>query len=293
MGIKEIFAEEFSSTSFLLDYKYPGRFVRFECGYPKLYAAWRFIWMLYNIAAIISSGLLEKYYASSPDNRWKWLIFLTNWTFVVLTVGCIVDFFTTVFVQWGYPQLLEEKEEESLPWYLKLVWVLSNIYNAVSLMVTVGYWGFGTFDPTKGLSGPRALPFLGHGMNSIYVICNICVTAMPVRLFHLWQPLVFTVIYGTFNIIYIAAGATDDTNKPYIYPPIDWRKNPVQTEAIGLAVVFGVIFAHMVIFFLHLARRGIVHVWRCRSPAEEEESTAAKIKSSSDAYGSTHTTNNL
>ncbi|XP_071083022.1 protein rolling stone-like [Haliotis cracherodii] len=292
MGIKEMFAEEFSSTSFLLDHKYPGRFVRFECGSPKLYAVWRFTWMLYHIAAIISSGLLEKYYASSPDNRWKWLIFLTNWNFMVLTLGAIVDFFTTVFVQWGYPQLLEEKEEESLPWYLKLVWVLSNISNSVSVMVTVGYWGFGTFDPTKGLSGPRVLPFLGHGMNSIYVICNLCVTAMPIRLFHFWQPLVFTVIYGIFNTVYVALGATDDTDKPYIYPPIDWRKSPVKAEAIGLAVVFGVIFAHILIFFIHLARRGIVHACRCGTPTAEKEPAAAKMKSSSE-YGSTHKTNNL
>lgn len=65
---------------------------------------------------------------------------------------------------------------------------------------------------------------LVHGANSIVMICELCVTAHPIRMAHAFYGAGMGLIYGFFSYLYWAAGGTDRVGSPAIYPLLDWNK---------------------------------------------------------------------
>lgn len=92
---------------------------------------------------------------------------------------------------------------------------------------------------------------------------------MPVVIGHIYIPVIYIVLYGVFNIIYVVAGGVNAQgkydhialnhcftyhNRPYIYPIMDWKSTQQAPGGLGTAIVVvvallfvGVPFA----FFFH------------------------------------------
>ena len=109
-------------------------------------------------------------------------------------------------------------------------------------------WLFFNFLAGKTLT---AIDIEMHLINSIYVIINVCVTGMPVRLLHVWFSVLFALVYSLFSLFYFLAGGTNHNGNPYIYPAIDWR-NAGSTALYCVIVTFvEVPVIQSVLFGLH------------------------------------------
>ena len=58
---------------------------------------------------------------------------------------------------------------------------------------------------------------ISHGLNAIFVLLDIWITAMPIRVLHFYIPMLFDVVYVIFSVIYDYSGATNAKGNTYIY----------------------------------------------------------------------------
>ena len=75
--------------------------------------------------------------------------------------------------------------------------------------------------------------------NSVFVISNLLVSAMPVRLLHFFYPAIYTCLYIAFTGIYRGASGSDINGRSTIYRPLDWNDAfpTALTVVVGLLVV--------------------------------------------------------
>ncbi|XP_071082390.1 protein rolling stone-like [Haliotis cracherodii] len=248
------FKDEFQVRNFLLGYDYPGTFARSEWkrGPSVLYLVWRAIWFLYHVAIFGLRAYLTRFLASSVQNQPKFLIFLTTWAYMLLVVTNTVDFIITL-----YYFITSRKELQGMkgvnPWYNKVLWVLSNLTNTSAFVVSLMYWVL-IYDNAKGFQGYDYISVFTHGANLIYVVLNLLVTAVPVRLLHFYQPFILAITYGIFSATYVLAGGTNDVDEPYIYSVQNWRNSPGISAGLSLGAAIAAIFLHWFVYFIHLFR---------------------------------------
>lgn len=102
-----------------------------------------------------------------------------------------------------------------------------------------------------------ASSILKHAVNSVYALLSLTVSAKPVRLLHVYQAVLFSVVYSVFSLVYQKAGGGA------IYTVLDWDKMP-NTVLLSLATVLVVVpMVHLVMFTIYRLR---VFAWNscCR-----------------------------
>lgn len=132
----------------------------------------------------------------------------------------------------------------------KLSWVLYNITNCLSLIISVVYWA-ALFNPAKGLT---AMDFFVHGFNSIASLADIFIGRRPCRLLHFTQPVGILSVYAGFTAIYWAANGRNEAGFTFIYPIVDWEKldRTIPLIVVGILVVMP--FTHLLVWALHQLR---------------------------------------
>lgn len=198
--------------------------------------------------------------------------FLTTWTYTVLTVYLTLHFLSCMLYMcrrgggWCrslsnenhrhmfhelqvQPSLWAEREYDSIPgtepdevdeemrtirlsWLNKLVWILYNIASSGSIVVTLGFWIL--LYPYLHITGfDLIINIQLHGITSVIIMLEICVTAVPIRLPHFWFTLAYGTLYYIFSGIYYAVD-----HKHVLYPDIiDWNK-PGNTMLVYVLAAF-------------------------------------------------------
>lgn len=88
-----------------------------------------------------------------------------------------------------------------------------------------------------------------HAVNGIYVIIDIFITGIPIRILHTYMLIIYGLIYIAMTLIHWAAGGSA------IYPMLDWEEKP--GLAAGTVVIMSVIGApcfQLILFFLYWLR---------------------------------------
>ena len=77
-----------------------------------------------------------------------------------------------------------------------------------------------------------------HALNTVFVVSNLLVSAMPVNILHFVYPACLALLYFTFNLIYFLCGGTDLDGSDVIFKAIDWDEAfpTVLTISLGLGV---------------------------------------------------------
>lgn len=112
-----------------------------------------------------------------------------------------------------------------------------------------------------------------HGINSAFVVIDICLSGIPARLLHVYQPVVYGVIYTVFTVIYWASGGTNERNRSYIYSITDYNTNATRAALIMMGTVFIITpTLHLLVFSL-VKLKEFVYVKCCNVPhgGESEE----------------------
>lgn len=93
-----------------------------------------------------------------------------------------------------------------------------------------------------------------HTINSVFIILNLLVTAMPVQILHFIYPVAYGALYFLFNFIYIISGGTDLQGRKVIYTVIDWNTPFPTAVAVVLGVLVAVPLGHLLVFAVYTLR---------------------------------------
>lgn len=109
---------------------------------------------------------------------------------------------------------------------------------------------------------------LKHTLNSLYVVVDLMLSAVPIRIFHLVYPLTMGAIYTVFNAVYFINEGVGPDGEPYAYYVIDWR-NPIQSAFYCSCGFILTSLVQFLLYGLYTTRLWIDN--RTRSVLEEEE----------------------
>ena len=125
--------------------------------------------------------------------------------------------------------------DSGITWYLKLSWILWNIVSVDAIMVTAIYFGalYNKLQTERGHPGLDYDNFNVHALNTIVVLIDGVVGARPVRFLHVVYPVMYSVVYIMFSVIY---WCYDHSNVLY-KGVLDWNK-PSFTTGVVVIVTF-------------------------------------------------------
>lgn len=199
------------------------------------------------------------------DEGFKWFIFLTNWSYTFLNIHFIIGTFLPAYYHYMYnnkrkivscdananeqpkgdnvveinlDNALSDKPELALrhPRMLimacKASWVVCNIASNIGSLVSLMYWSF-VYVPGQFVDGSN---INAHAINSVLIVTDVLLSNAPFRVFHLVYPMLYSLIYCLFTVVYWAAGGTNEQGQPYIYAIMNYGKNA------GLAVLMAAVF---------------------------------------------------
>lgn len=205
---------------------------------------WRTFLFLVSLGVVLASLIL--YILVSKAGYW--FIYLTHW-------GLTINTFATGFAVavsarcYLYGPI---SGEFLLPWYVKTYWVLYNSAIPLAFLITIFYWTvlYGLHEEEE-LN--HALDVSVHGVNSLVMFGLLISASQPSRMWHIYQPLQFAILYVIFSAIYYGAGGVDASGNRWIYSVVDWS-SPGTT--IGVVALTGLLLAvlHFVVMGLAVAR---------------------------------------
>jgi len=155
--------------------------------------------------------------------------FFTNW--VIFLIGV---YFVTASLTVFYLQI--RKEIFKLPCIGKLTWVLLNILIGPSISITLLYWLL--YYNGESLQFKF---FIDHGLGAGWVLVDVLLTYNPLYFKHVYQSMLFSLVYFIFLALYDFVLAKSQSN---IYDFVDWSNNPGEAGV----KIFGFIFISVPLF---------------------------------------------
>ena len=210
--------------------------------YRVLLTIYVFIWLILHV--------VERTYGP------RWLIYLSDLGYTLLFISsglaallCLVY----TIIHYTKPSKLQKYfphqdvtskiyEQDNIPWCVKLVWALYIISKCISALIFFGYWLL-IYSPCsdqqmsqpkqngsvvtgqEGNSSCSAIDIYTiqiHGVTLLIVFLDMFLSRIPYQLFHIFYPMIFTLLYVLFTIIYWAAGGTDNYNNSYVYSVLNY-----------------------------------------------------------------------
>ncbi|XP_070201697.1 protein rolling stone-like [Littorina saxatilis] len=150
-------------------------------------------------------------------------------------------------------RLFAGESDDRPPWYVCLVWISFNITSTLSLMVTLVYYVFYRLIPFYNPDIASFANVQKHAINTLIVMIEHCVTAVPCRLYHVIYPLLFCIVYLIYSVIVWA-----DDRTMIVYPNfLDWRYPEKTICWMALAGLVAIPVLHALFFGIHKAKMAI------------------------------------
>ena len=210
---------------------------------------------------------------AEANNGQSPIVFLTTWSYILLNLHLWISFFDVVCMTFklrkgGYLSSLtatmghqdwqearameisvvpttEKRPTDSyknrqptykMTWYHGILWVVHDMISGAAPVVTLIY--FGALYPLAVSEDPEfaasALDINIHGINTVIMIMDNFIGAVPVRLMHIVYPMIYGIVYVAWSLIYFYM----DPDNHVLYPKIlDWNY-PEITIPVLIAVLF-------------------------------------------------------
>lgn len=112
-----------------------------------------------------------------------------------------------------------------------------------------------------------------HGINFLYSVLIIIASRKPIKLQHVYMPVLFSLCYMIFTVIYFAA------TKIKVYPILDWDKP-------GKAIKWVVLYTFVCVPIVHLLLFGLYRLKLYLKIVESERQTQRRYDAQSQRPGS-------
>ncbi|XP_041347473.1 protein rolling stone-like [Gigantopelta aegis] len=279
--------EEFRVKKFLFSGVHTGRFYNFHWRLPPfIFLLYRLCLAIYVDFWLIYFGRLHTSKSTTSEHGPQpWSCYLTVWTYTVLalflTIYAVIvlmyylfhpstlfqapsqEYHANLFHelsssdgyrQLGYEQIMDDDYEmeiqplsNMLPWYLKLVWILQNIVFVAAVIVTMVFFVF-LLPQMKGVSGISLENLQLHALNTVIVVVESLVSAVPHRLLHIVYCALYALVYVLFSVFYWVPD-----HAHVMYPNVlDWNQ-PAHT--VGMICLIAFVFFPLLQMLYHLIYR--------------------------------------
>lgn len=156
---------------------------------------------------------------------------------------------------------------DELQWFHRLCWVFFTAIISIEILVTVVYWSFLSH---IGTNSPAANTHQ-HVMNSVLIIIDIFVNAVPIRLLHVIYVMPYGATYLVFTLILHGAGVKSQ----YYRGLLDWRESPGVSAGVCIGlIVIGAPILHSLVFGLYHLR---MYLSRLLKPSKSVAKSASNI----------------
>ncbi|XP_060075002.1 protein rolling stone-like isoform X2 [Ylistrum balloti] len=278
----ESLVQEFRPESLGLNHDNPSDFVKPQ--WPinqKIYVAYRLIIAAGMVGWIISDVMYETEVFYS-DRRWLYLIYATNWSFILLGLTAIVQAICVTFYSCRTDWTLDRQTFERMPRSLKFQWGLQNLSYNSAVVVTISYWGFLTFlDTSKILTSDMSR--LKHTLNTTYVVLDLLISASPIRLLHMLFAIMLGSIYSLFNAIYFLNDGTILQGRHYAYNVLNWE-NPAEAIVTCVLCIVQAILSQFILYEIYKLRSWIFSKTYFDMAASRDGSEMQSIMADSPKY---------
>ncbi|OWF39521.1 protein rolling stone-like [Mizuhopecten yessoensis] len=278
----ESLVQEFRPESLGLNHDNPSDFVRPQ--WPinqKIYVAYRLMIAAGMVGWIIADVMYETEVFYS-DRRWLYLIYATNWSFILLGLTAIIQAVCVTFYSCRTDWTLDRQTFERMPRSLKLQWGLQNLSYNSAVVVTISYWGFLTFlDTSKILTSDMSR--LKHTLNTTYVVLDLLISAAPVRLLHMLFAIMLGSIYSLFNAIYFLNDGTILQGRHYAYNVLNWE-NPAEAIVTCVLCIVQAILSQFILYEIYKLRSWIFSKTYFDMAASRDGSEMQSIMADSPKY---------
>ncbi|QAT90322.1 hypothetical protein KM622_gp036 [Spodoptera exempta nucleopolyhedrovirus] len=147
-------------------------------------------------------------------------LYYTHWSLATLLIMFTSAAITSLVVaQQFYNNLYY------IPGYVLFHRVMYNVACTANILSTVGYF---IIIATYG-NGTKPVNYIIHTLNTLLVMIEVALNAVPMKLFHVCQPLMYTLLYGVFIATY--HHFTGET----VYKCLKWQD---QQEMSKLCIAF-------------------------------------------------------
>ena len=175
-----------------------------------------------------------------------WPVWLSNLSYLLLTCHLVcsaaIVVLHTIYKQQQYA------DSKSIPCNMKFNWFLFAMGSSYAIIVSTLF--FAVLFPLRNLDYVDEWGIIYHVMNSVAVILEFLISALPVRLLHVVYVMFFGLAYVLFSIIY---WAVDHTHVIYS-PGFDWN-DPVTSAIVSAIVVFaGALVVQIILFGIYQLR---------------------------------------
>ncbi|WBB27198.1 hypothetical protein [Mythimna sequax nucleopolyhedrovirus] len=174
------------------------------------------------------------YYAPNQMHFW---VYYSHWSLLLLLVMFL----------WGSAMTLRATQSTAngVAWCYRVYGVLFRVACVANLLSSIIYFcvTFMYADSVK-----RSVNHVIHTMNSLAALAEMFTNAVPVRLFQVYQPVLYTVAYGIFlAIFHFVTGET-------VYKCLKWddAKDMSRFCTGIMTLMFGIYFLMYVIYFCKL-----------------------------------------
>ncbi|KAL3852765.1 hypothetical protein ACJMK2_016381 [Sinanodonta woodiana] len=254
MSWKKDIREEFRLKKFGLSHDSPGHFSKLQCGTCLAQAIWLLPWTIYFLVVTVVDFTLY----NAMDGA-KWLVYLSNWDFILIPVTSCWDLSCTVYIAIKRRDIVKNECKE-MTWYTRIEWVLYNIINTTAIFVTILFWTL--LPPNSQYSSINK-----HVLNMVFVVLNMCIAAKPIRLLHVYQPMAFISIYAIFSVIFQKSGGGA------IYEPLDWDNLGKTSWFVVVLILIVIPFIHSICFLIFKLRQLISKKWCNRRSTQVADSS--------------------
>ena len=111
-----------------------------------------------------------------------------------------------------------------------------------------------------------------HVVTTIYICMEILVSGIPVRLAHIYQPLIYVALYILVTVVYYLAGGTDQAgDHQYIYEALDYQGAPVRAVISVLGLCLATLVCHFTVFFLYKLKIASIRAGGCCCAGDYDE----------------------
>ncbi|WAR26746.1 ROST-like protein [Mya arenaria] len=271
---------------------HPHRFCFWQWRVPPLAVlVYRFILAAYTVFWIIYSSSFGSIVIN--DVKVSMYAFLTTWTYLVLTVYLVLHFLLSLFYICKHPRRLcsrlssenhrrlfhelhvqpslwtSSQEYDYVPgaeesqdvefinnvtpgFFAKIVWILYNIASCASILVTIIFWSL--LFPYMKLDGfELMLNVQLHAITSVIVLIENVISAVPIRLPHMF----YTVLYGVAYLIFAGVYYAVD-HRHILYPHVLDFSDPKSTAIVVTVTVLVILpLIQLFLFCLYKLRTWI------------------------------------
>ncbi|XP_069141437.1 protein rolling stone-like [Argopecten irradians] len=241
--------ESFRLRQFGLGYQEPKDFVSLQGGNRVHYLIWASFWTMFHLIWCAYDAYF--FNATWDVHPASWLVYLTNWSYALITIHSFIDFLTASYIHF----YKYGKTEKKMLWYMKVNWVIFNMMNTSAILLTLTYW-------ILLAKSTAATSINKHGINAVYVILCVSFTAKPIKLQHFYIPAVYNLVYIIFCTVY------QSLSGHVVYSFLNWGENPVSSLVLSICYVFLCCpFMHLLLYGLYRLRMLIA---RCCSKESEQ-----------------------